>query len=94
MESKKNYQIELCKKCWHIHLTRTQIKCFWLGDNMKTPYKPNEIIDFKSKTCNHFKNEKDAKKSGGHGGSRDWCKRDTERSNRKWFHSIGYYGQS
>ena len=102
----KNYQIPLCKDCWNINYSKCNKDCiFFIKNGMAAPPytketasagDPNKcnkepLIDYKNNTCRFFETTEGRKEITR---VSEWCKRDTERSNRRWFNSGKYYGQS
>ena len=87
----KNYQIPLCKECGFAIKSTVHLfpECPGL---IKCLDKQKRIgINYKKKSCLYFSIVKEVTEV-----TRvpDWCKRDTEKSNRRWFNSGKYYGQS
>ena len=59
---KKNYQIELCKECWHINYSRSAVECYYFSKHIPKPYTKETAkettINDKKNNCRLFEKRK------------------------------------
>lgn len=105
---KKNYQIELCKKCWEINYSNDTVICVYFDKIFCPEPYTKETADINNpKTAkrkamkamiDYNNNTCDSFKSikSMEGIRLGWRQhaRDIERSNHRWLNSGHYYGQS